>query len=175
MSGLDGALLIWQGPRRLLAWVIGPSDRTLRFEYGHREFGQWIGSVLTRVIAPGGIEVSFDYDAASNLVRASREALASERYEYAWPDDPFAPAAHLLKATLDELSGARQSYTWSTGYIGLQGDVQVAAPFVGTVSLPTGGERAFVYDMTALASRSDELTTQVTDARGGTTEYRMNA
>ncbi|NIS32301.1 MAG: hypothetical protein GWO04_21125, partial [Actinobacteria bacterium] len=55
------------------------AGRTLKLEYEKRAFAFWDAEVITRVTAPGGVEMRFEYDSFGNLTRASREALASER------------------------------------------------------------------------------------------------
>ncbi|MCP4660385.1 MAG: RHS repeat protein, partial [bacterium] len=150
------------------------AGRSLHFEYVERDFAFWSGKVLIKVQGPYGTSVSYRYDEFGNLIRATREALRSERYGYLVPPSGELRDRHLLRWMSDELSGAATTYNWDWGVIGIQGQFEVDASYVKSLTQSDSGTTAFIYDHSGLSSRAAELLTQVTDSRGKISSYTLN-
>ena len=164
-----------------LASVTDSTGRALRFRWERREFVTTTGDVIVRVEGPGGLTMSYEYDAWGNLARAAREPHPDgrpsrvERYEYSTgPGHPF-EQRHLLVGAVDEVRGAAVRYTYSTGSIAVPGGgLTVHRDSVVAISLPEGGIWRFAADSSGLASGASELVATVTDPRAQVTTYRLN-
>ena len=151
------------------------AGRSLKFEYEERDFTFWSGKVLIQVQGPYGTSVSYQYDDFGNLIRATREALRSERYGYLVPPDGELRDRHLLRWVEDEVTGASTNYTWDWGAIGLQGDIEVDASYVASLTRSDSGTTSFAYDLSGLSSRAPaELVTQIKDSRNKISVYTLN-
>ncbi|MEZ5330528.1 MAG: RHS repeat-associated core domain-containing protein [Thermoanaerobaculia bacterium] len=166
----------------LLVAVRDGAGRTLAFDYEQRTFllaselELWTGQVLTRVEGPGGVAVSFGYDAAGHLVEARREADARvELYGYSTVADPLVPLRTVLASVTDGLDGGVTTYDYTSGRIGIQGVIEVPRVLAEKVTRPEGGETTFSYDLAGLLDRTGaELVHSVTDARGEQTTYALD-
>jgi RHS repeat-associated protein len=165
-SGNTTHLSYRQGWNRqpIVSEVMEAGGRRLQFSYETTSLGAWRGDLLTRVAAPGGVHVAFEYDRFGHMIRASREeGVRIERYDYA-PLEGFSPSRRFMTAVIDELSSATTSYVYTLGTMGV-GSTPLPWGLVASVARPEGGTTRFFYDVEALATRPEIHTTWVRDPR----------
>lgn len=156
-----------------LITVEDASGRTLAFTYEDKTFsvlGQQT-AVITKMEGPGGMSISFTYDADGNLTEAARENGARiDRYTYS-PPNRLLPMSQVLIAHRNG-NGATTSYTYNSGQTTVQPNgvvmLTMENSYVTQVTDGANGNTSFTYDTLNWQQAT------VTDPRGSSTSYSLN-
>jgi RHS repeat-associated protein len=162
----------------MLKTVTDANGRTLAITHESRVFTQAgrVANVITKVVGPDNVTLSFEYDDYGNLISNKRLNAGSESYAYS------IDAAYLFRNFMTSYSnvlGHATSYQYK--YLGKQISMTSVANGAGvlilipdgTVSRITaadGGTTTFDYQSPGQAGQ----TTTVTDPVGNTTTYTLN-